>query len=165
MGREGTLASPLNVGHCSTGTSSNVFIFNFIFLYINMLKISLIILALIGLLATTTHYAFAFDMPSGGSNGPSDNSQSNTATESPSPHVDFPEGWLAGHEKYGGPGGYGLWRHEHHHLWGSDFWRDQRLRNQDYYWNKYMNELDREHIHPLNAPIVTHHHAFEYPAP
>ena len=30
---------------------------------------------------------------------------------------------------------------------------------------KYMNELDREHIHPLNAPIVRHHPAFEYTGP
>ena len=142
-----------------------------------MFKIVLIIIALIAMVGTTTHSAFANNMggpamgpadtgggggggsmgssdtttSSSGSAGPSDNSQSNTATES-SPHVDFPSGWLAGHEKYGGPGGYGIWRHEHHHLWGSDFWLDQRLRNQDYYWNKYMNKLDRDHHHPAVGP-------------
>lgn len=99
-----------------------------------MFKIGLIILALIAMVGTTTHYAFANNMGGpamgpadtgggggGGSMGssdtttspsgsaePSDNSQSNTATESPPPHVDFPAGWLAGHEKYGGPAGYGL---------------------------------------------------------
>jgi hypothetical protein len=134
-----------------------------------MFGFGLIILTLIGLVGVGTHNAFASNptMPpdsagiAGGGTGSSGGGGTSDSPGSDNP----PAGWLAGHEEYGGPGHYGLWRHEHHHLWGSDFWRDQRLRNQDYYWNKYMNEPDREHIHPLNAPIVRHHPAFEYPGP
>ena len=146
-----------------------------------MFKIVLIILALIGLVGTTTTTttkAFANGYMGGPAMGPADSGSSSGGSSSQGPSdtttspgagggipgpdttqsntyripADWPAGWLAGHEKYGGPGGYGIWRHEHHHLWGSDFWLDQRLRNQDYYWNKYMNKLDRDHHHPAVGP-------------
>jgi hypothetical protein len=132
----------------------------------DMFKIILIILALIAMVGTTTHYAFANNMggpamgpaDTGGGGGGGSMGSSDTTTSPSGPDTtqsntyripaDWPAGWLAGHEQYGGPGGYGLWRHEHHHLWGSDFWRDQRLRYQDYYWNKYMDEHVRHSEHP-----------------
>lgn len=105
----------------------------------DMMKIVLIILALIAMVGTTTHYAFANmggpamgPADSGGGGGsmtnspiltPSGNYGGGQTTDSGSTG---PSDTTTGSGQGTDTGGYTAFYHHQHHMWGSNFWREKR---------------------------------------